>query len=162
MTFSPDDIDDLAAVLVDAVESNASVGFPAGLSVADAQAFWVDRLGDPQATVLMERDDAARVVGTVQLYRPATPNGRHRAEVAKLLVHRRARRQGIGARLMERAEAEARRQGLTLLFLDTETESSGDRLYRRLGWTEVGVIPGFAYRPDGALWPTTFFFKTLD
>jgi ribosomal protein S18 acetylase RimI-like enzyme len=155
------DLDDLAALLVDAVDSNASVGFPAGLSFGDARSWWQERLADPHATVLVERDGDGRVVGTVQLVRTATPNGRHRAEVAKLMVHRRARRQGAGERLMRQVEAEAVRLGLTLLFLDTETDSDGDRLYRRLGWEVAGVIPGFAYRPDGVLRPTTFLFRTL-
>jgi ribosomal protein S18 acetylase RimI-like enzyme len=155
------DLDDLAALLVDAVDSNASVGFPAGLSLGEARSWWQERLADERVTVLVERDAGGRVVGTVQLVRPATPNGRHRAEVAKLLVHRRARRRGIGERLMRQIEQEARQLALTLLFLDTETGSEGDRLYRRLGWEVAGVIPGFAYRPDGELRPTTFLFRQL-
>ena len=153
------DLDDLAALLVDAVDSNASVGFGAHLALDHARSWWQERLADERVTVLVERDTDGHVVGTVQLVRPATPNGRHRAEVAKLLVHRRARRQGIGERLLQRVDQEARQLGLTLLFLDTETESEGDRLYRRLGWEVAGVIPGFAYRPDGELRPTTFLFR---
>jgi GNAT superfamily N-acetyltransferase len=118
-------------------------------------------MADPLVTVLVECSADGRVVGTVQLVRPATPNGRHRAEVAKLLVHRRARRQGVGVRLMGRVEDEARRLGLLLLFLDTESDSDGDRLYRRLGWEVAGEIPAFAYRPDGVLRPTTFLYRRL-
>ena len=158
----PADVDGLAELLVDAVDSNASVGFPAGFSVEEARRFWQERLADPRTAVLVERDAEGRVVGTVQLVRSAMPNGRHRAEVAKLLVHRRARRRGLGERLMRRAEAEAAALGLTLLFLDTETDSDAERLYRRLGWEIGGVIPGFAYRPDGALRPTTFLYRRLE
>ena len=161
MTFTDADLDDLAEVLVDAVDSNASVGFPAGLSAAAAREWWVARVADPLVTVLVERSEQGRVVGTVQLVRPGTPNGRHRAEVAKLLVLRSAPRQGLGARLMARVEAEAVRLGLLLLFLDTESESDGERLYRRLGWAVAGVIPDFAYRPDGVLRPTTFLYRRL-
>jgi GNAT superfamily N-acetyltransferase len=156
------DLDDLAALLVDAVDSNASVGFAAALALDEARSWWVERLADEWVTVLVERDADGHVVGTVQLVRTATPNGRHRAEVAKLLVHRRARRRGIGERLMRQVEQEARQLTLTLLYLDTETGSDGDRLYRRLGWEVAGVIPGFAYRPDGELRPTTFLFRQLE
>lgn len=160
--MTPADLDDLAALLCDAVESNASIGFPAGFGLDEARAWWEARLAEPLASVYVERDLEGRVVGTVQLIRSPYPNGRHRAELAKLLVHRRARRQGVGERLMRRAEDEARLMGLKLLFLDTESGSEGDRLYRRLGWTVAGEIPEFAYRPDGVLRPTTFMFKPLD
>lgn len=120
-----------------------------------------DAAGDPATTLLVERDPDGRVVGTVQLVRSSYPNGRDRAEVAKLLVHRRARRRGLGEQLLRRAEAEGRAAGLKLLFLDTESGSEAARLYRRLGWTAAGEIPDFAYRPDGALRPTTFFYKRL-
>ena len=159
--MTPADLDDLAALLVDAVDSNASVGFAAGLGVAEARAWWEARLADAQTTVLVERGADGRIAGTVQLVRSAYPNGRHRGEVAKLLVLRSARRQGLGERLMTRVEEEARRAGLLLLFLDTESGSDGDRLYRRLGWRAAGEIPDFAYRPDGVLRPTTFLYKRL-
>ena len=144
--------------------SNASVGFGHDLTLAEARAWWEARLADPLVTLLVEREDGrvvGCVVGCVLLARAAAPNGRGRAEVAKLLVHSTFRRRGLGERLMRRVEDEARAAGLRLLFLDTETGSAGDRLYRRLGWIEVGTIPGFAYRPDGALRPSTFFYKEL-
>lgn len=159
--LSPSDYDDLAELLVDAVAAGASIGFMAGLSAAEARRWWEERLGSPSVTLLVERDAGGRIVGTVQLVRPGYPNGRHRSELAKLLVHSRARRRGLGERLMDRAEAVAREQGLLLLFLDTETGSGAERLYRRLGWEEAGRIPDFAYRPDRELRPSTFFYRRL-
>jgi ribosomal protein S18 acetylase RimI-like enzyme len=101
------------------------------------------------------------VVGTVQVVLAVPPNQPHRAEIAKLLVHRSARRRGIAQLLMERAEAEARAEGKTLLVLDTVTGDSAERLYERLGWTRVGVIPGYALYPDGRPCDTTVFWKAL-
>jgi ribosomal protein S18 acetylase RimI-like enzyme len=101
------------------------------------------------------------VVGTVQVVLALPPNQPHRAEIAKLLVHRSARRRGIAELLMERAEAEARVEGKTLLVLDTVTGDDAERLYERLGWTKVGVIPGYALYPDGRPCDTAVFWKTL-
>jgi GNAT superfamily N-acetyltransferase len=101
------------------------------------------------------------LVGTVQVVLALPPNQPHRAEIAKLLVHRSARRRGIAQLLMERAEAEARAEGKTLLVLDTVTGDSAERLYERLGWTRVGVIPGYALYPDGRPCDTTVFWKAL-
>lgn len=151
------DLDDLASLLVDAVAGNASVGFPADLGLADARAWW--ELGG--ARVLLVARDAGRLVGTAQLRFSAYPNGRHRAEVAKVMVHSSARRRGIASQLMAALEAEALAAGKTLLYLDTESGSPAGRLYRRLGWTAAGTIPDFAYRPDGELRPSTYFYKRL-
>lgn len=159
--LSPSDLDDLAELLVDAVATGASIGFMAGLAQAEARRWWVDRLASPGVTLIVERDAQGRIVGTVQLVRPTYPNGRHRSELAKLIVHSRARRRGVGERLMGRAEDVAREQGLLLLFLDTETDSGAERLYRRLGWEVAGMIPDFAYRPDRALRPSTFLYRRL-
>ena len=157
------DIDALADLLLDAVAGNASVGFPAELSRKDALSFWsesMESVGAGRLLLLVARVDG-RVVGTVQLGFARFPNGRHRAEVAKLLVNSSMRRQGLASELMNAAEAHARAASRTLLFLDTETGSPAERLYRKLGWTAAGVIPDFAYRPDGQLRPTTFFYKVL-
>jgi ribosomal protein S18 acetylase RimI-like enzyme len=97
----------------------------------------------------------------VQVVLAVPPNQPHRGEVAKLLVHRAARRQGIAERLMERAEAEARAEGKTLLVLDTVTGDPAERLYARLGWTRVGVIPDYALYPDGRPCATTVFWKRI-
>lgn len=155
------DIDDLAVLLVDAVESGACVGFLKGLALADARSFWKAGLNDACTWVARVRADS-RAVGVVQLRAPRLPNGGHRAEVQKLLVHRSARRAGLATALMEEVEQQASRAGRWLLQLDTETGSAAETLYLRLGWQVLGMIPGHAVRPDGVLVPTTFFFKRLD
>jgi GNAT superfamily N-acetyltransferase len=105
--------------------------------------------------------DDGRLVGTVQVILALPPNQPHRGEIAKLLVHRSARRRGIAQLLMEHAESEARAEGKTLLVLDTVTGDNAERLYARLGWTRVGVIPGYALYPDGRPCDTTVFWKAL-
>jgi GNAT superfamily N-acetyltransferase len=102
-----------------------------------------------------------RLVGTVQVILALPPNQLHRGEIAKLLVHRSARKRGIAQLLMEHAESEARAEGKTLLVLDTVTGDDAERLYTRLGWTTVGVIPGYALYPDGRPCDTTVFWKAL-
>ena len=151
------DLDDLAALLLDAVEGNASVGFGRELSREEARRWWETRSPD---VLLVARSDG-RIAGTGQLQFSSYPNGRHRAEVAKVLVHSASRRQGIATALMEALESEALRASKSLLVLDTESGSGAELLYRRLGWTEVGSIPAFARRADGELRPTTFFYKRL-
>ena len=101
------------------------------------------------------------LVGTVQVILALPPNQPHRGEIAKLLVHRSARRRGVARLLMERAEAEARAEGKSLLVLDTVTGDDAERLYARLGWTRVGVIPGYALYPDGRPCDTTVFWKEI-
>ncbi len=101
------------------------------------------------------------LVGTVQVLTAMPPNQPHRAEIAKLLVGRPARGRGVGARLMEAAEEAASRAGKTLLVLDTTTGGDGERLYARLGWTRVGIIPNYALMPDGTMSGTTVFWKKL-
>jgi GNAT superfamily N-acetyltransferase len=101
-------------------------------------------------------------VGTVQVVLALPPNQLHRGEIAKLLVHRSARGRGVAAALMHEAEAHARAEGKTLLVLDTCRGSVAERLYERLGWTKVGVVPGYALYPDGGICDTTFFWKALE
>lgn len=156
-------IRDLAAVLVDCVEGGASVSFMARFSQAEAEAFFsqcVDGVERGERMLLAAYLDG-RVVGTVQVITATPPNQPHRADVAKLLVHRSARGQGVAARLMEAAEREAKVSGKTLLVLDTVTGSAAERLYQRLGWTAVGVIPKYALLPDGRPCATTVFYKEL-
>jgi GNAT superfamily N-acetyltransferase len=154
---------ELAAILVDAVAHGASVNFMAGLSNEAARAFWRSQLpgiasGEKR---LFAGDDGNRLVATVLLTFAHQPNAPHRAEIGKMLVHSSARRQGIGRRLLTAAENAARDAGRTLLLLDTETGSVGERLYRSCGWTEVGRIPGHSFRPDGSLADASMFFKDL-
>jgi GNAT superfamily N-acetyltransferase len=153
----------LATVLVDAVSDGASVGFLDPFDAATAAAWWEGLAGAVAdgRLLLWAAHSGDRIVGTVQVRLERTPNGRHRAEVAKLLVHRSARRQGLGRQLLDVAERGAAEAGAGLLLLDTETGSEAERLYRGAGWTEVGVVPDYAADPAGVLRPTTFFYKSV-
>jgi GNAT superfamily N-acetyltransferase len=153
----------LGAVLVDCVEGGASVSFLWPMTAAKAEAFWrgvaASQERGERLVVVAEVDGA--VVGTVQVILQQPENQPHRADVAKMLVHRGARRRGVGAALLAAAEQAARAAGKTLLVLDTVTGSDGYRLYARQGWQRVGEIPDYALWPDGRPCPTTVFFKAL-
>ena len=156
-------IPELAAVLADCVAGGASVSFMDGFGLAEAAQFFKTVFesvakGD---TILLGARDGRRIVGTVQLGLDTPPNQPHRADVKKLLVHRSARGSGVGEALMREAETIARREGRTLLTLDTVTGEAGWRLYKRLGWEEVGVIPDYALYPNGHYCDTTVFFKKV-
>lgn len=156
-------IDALAEVLADCVAGGASVNFMAPFSHQQARAAFLAMAAevDLGRRTLLAAFDHGRVVGTVQVILAAPPNQQHRGEIAKLLVHRSARRRGIAQLLMDRAEADARAAGKTLLVLDTVTGDNAERLYGRLGWTRVGVIPGYALYPDGRRCDTTVFWKAI-
>ena len=158
-----DAIGDLAEVLVDAVEGGDSVSFMNGFGDDDARAFYESLLPELErgTRVLLAAYDDGVLVGTVQFVHAWPPNSQHRAEVAKLLVHRRARGSGVGRALMERLEEEARADGKTLLILDTVAGRAADRLYERLGWTRLGTVPDYARDPDGSFCDATFFYKHL-
>ncbi len=156
-------VDELAAVLADCVAGGASVNYMAPFShEAARQAFdgMITAVEQGRRLLLVAFLDGV-IVGSVQLVVALPPNQPHRAEIAKLLVSRAARRKGIARSLMERAETEARAVGKTLLVLDTVTGGDAERLYTRLGWTRVGVVPGFALFPDGRPCATTFFYKEI-
>ena len=158
-----DHLDALAAVLVDCVEGGASVSYMAPFTHDDARrAFegWADEAEHGRRLILAAFANG-ELVGTVQVILALPPNQPHRGEIAKLLVHRAARRRGLARLLMEHAEREARAEGKTLLVLDTVTGDPAERLYQRLGWSTVGVIPGYALYPDGRPCDTTVFFKVL-
>jgi GNAT superfamily N-acetyltransferase len=148
---------------MDCVEGGASVSFMHPLTRDRAEVFWRRVAEDVGAgtKALLVAEDASGICGTVQLLLHQPENQPHRADVAKMLVHRRARRQGLGAALMRAAEAMARDCGKTLLVLDTVTGGDADRLYERLGWVRVGDIPGFALFPRGGLCSTTVFYRDL-
>ena len=156
-------LDALASVLADCVAGGASVSYLAPFSQADARAEFVEFAAEVEhgRRLLLAAFAGGALVGTVQVILALPPNQPHRAEIAKLLVHRSARRRGIAQLLMEHAEAEARAEGKTLLVLDTVTGDSAERLYERRGWARVGVIPGYALYPDGRPCDTTVFWKTL-
>ena len=156
-------LDGLAAVLADCVAGGASVSYMDPFSHADARAAFDGFASEVDAgrRLLLAAFDGEAVVGTVQVLLSFPPNQPHRGEIAKLLVHRAARKRGIAQELMARAEGEARAEGKTLLVLDTVTGDPAERLYTRLGWTRVGVIPGYALYPDGRLCDTTVFWKAV-
>jgi ribosomal protein S18 acetylase RimI-like enzyme len=156
-------LDGLAAVLHDCVEGGASVRYMAPFTLEDARAAFeaVAEDVDRGRRVLLAAYADGDLVGTVQVVPAAQPNSPQRGEIVQLLVHRSARRRGIAAQLMDAAEAEARAEGRTLLVLDTVTGDAAERLYERLGWTKVGVIPNYALYPDGRPCDTTVFFKQL-
>jgi GNAT superfamily N-acetyltransferase len=161
----PDDeaLAQLTDVLIDCVEGGASVSFMAPLDRAHAMIFWCKAAREAEAgrRVLLVARDAQGICGTVQLMLDLPDNQPHRADVAKMLVHRRARRQGVGAALMRAAEAAARTRGRDLLVLDTVTKSDAARLYERLGWIRVGDIPRYALWPRGGFVGTTFYYRDL-
>lgn len=156
-------LDGLAAVLVDCVEGGASVGYMAPFSHEEARRVYETYAEDVEhgRRLLLAAFVGGTLVGTVQVVFAPHPNQPHRADIARMLVHRSARRRGIGQRLMEHAEQEALAEGKTLLVLDTVTGDDAERLYDRLGWTRVGVIPGYALYPDGRPCDTTVFWKAL-
>lgn len=153
----------LADVLADCVEGGASVSFMAPFPKSDAVAFFEKLLPEIERNdrILLAAFADSKLVGTVQVVTATPPNQPHRADVAKMLVHRTARRQGVANRLMLAVEEQARAAGKTLLVLDTVTGDNAERLYERLGWNKVGVIPNYALYPDGRWCDTTVFYKQL-
>ncbi len=158
-----DQLDALAAVLHDCVAGGASVSYMEPFSQDDARSAFEGFVAEAEQgrRLILAAFAAGRLVGTVQVILALPPNQPHRGEIAKLLVHRSARGRGIAQQLMERAEAEARAEGKSLLVLDAVTGGDAARLYERLGWTTVGVIPGYALYPDGRPCDTTYFWKAL-
>jgi ribosomal protein S18 acetylase RimI-like enzyme len=156
------DLHALAALLVDAVDSGAAVSF-LSLTQAEAEDWWRRQLSAPDsAAIFLVARDAEGIAGSVQVHPSWAPNQPHHADVAKLIVHRRARRRGLGGELMAAVEREATAAGFRLLVLDSKRGDAGERLYRRLGWTVVGTIPRFALDTDGrTLHDTVVFYKEL-
>jgi GNAT superfamily N-acetyltransferase len=156
------EIQELSDVLIDCVEGGASVSFMLPIERARAEAFWRGVAADVVrgGRILLVAEQAGQIIGTVQIIFAQAENQPHRADIAKMLVHRRGRRLGAGAALLAAAESASLRAGKTLLVLDT---ASGDaeRLYAKLGWQRCGVIPGYALLPGGGLCDTTFFYRAL-
>lgn len=153
----------LAETLADCVAGGASVGFMWPFSVEDAHHWWggvIESVAKGN-TVLFGGYVDGRLFGTAQLGLDGPCNQRHRGDVKKVLVHRRARGRGLASSLMRALEEEAKRRGLSLLTLDTGTGSAGERLYARLGFNRVGVIPNYALMPDGGPCDTTVFWKAV-
>jgi ribosomal protein S18 acetylase RimI-like enzyme len=157
------DVAGLASVLIDCVEGGASVSFMHPLSRERAEAFWrglAPSIARGERALWIARDASREIVGTVQLALAQPENQPHRADVAKLLVHRCAREHGVGEALMRAAQDGARAAGKKLLVLDTASDSA-ERLYQRLGWELAGRVPDYALLPRGGLCATSFYFKRL-
>src|ERR1700761_5312189 len=157
------DIQQLSDVLIDCVEGGASVSFMLPIARTTAVTFWqgvASQVTRGERILVVAEETGGGIVGTVQVIFAQAENQPHRADVAKMLVHRRARRHGVGAALLAAAENAAREAGKSLLVLDT---ASGDaeRLYARLGWLRCGVIPNYALLPGGGFCDTTFFYRAL-
>ena len=154
----------LAELLKDCVDGGASVSFMHPMTVEKALRFWrsvAEGVARGERALLVAENGDGRIVGTVQLILAQPENQPHRADVAKMLVHRGARRRGVAGRLMERVETVARDEGKTLLVLDTVSGSDAERVYLRAGWERVGEIPDYALMPDGPFCPTTIFYKAI-
>ncbi|MEM5339064.1 GNAT family N-acetyltransferase [Paraburkholderia azotifigens] len=157
-------IDGLADVLIDCVAGGASVSFMWPLERTRAVAFWqtvASAVKRGERALLVAEDADGCIAGTVQLVLAQPDNQPHRADVAKMLVHRRARRRGVAQQLMAAADAVARDEGKTVLVLDTVTGGDAERLYARAGWQRVGAVPDYALMPDGSFCGTTFYYKHL-
>jgi GNAT superfamily N-acetyltransferase len=154
---------ELTGILLDCVDGGASVSFMAGMTSAQANAFWrrVIKGVDSGGRILLAAEIDGKLVGTVQAVASGIPNQPHRSDLSKMLVHRAARGRGVGAAMLAAAEAASLEAGWWLMVLDTVVESSGDRLYAKGGWKPVGVVPDFALWPDGRLCATRYFFKDL-
>ncbi len=157
------EIEGLSDVLIDCVEGGASVSFMLPMSRAKADAFWrstAASVARGERVVLAAEDAAGTIVGTAQVILAQPENQPHRGDLAKILVHRRTRRRGVGAALLVAAERSALSAGKTLLVLDTASDDA-ERLYARQGWQRCGEIPNYALWPDGRPCATTFFYKFL-
>ena len=156
-------LDGLCDVLMDCVDGGASVNFLWPMTRAKAERFWngvAEGLRHADRVVIVAEDPEGRIVGTVQAVWAPQENAPHRADVAKMLVHRRARRLGVGAAVLAEAERAALEAGRTLLVLDTASPDA-ERLYERGGWQRVGAIPRYALMPDGAFCSSAVYFKNL-
>ncbi len=160
--FDPARCNALAGLLCDAVASGASIGFLADLDLEAARRYWASLSETLEQDVLLwVAEEQGALLGSVQLGLCHKPNGRHRAEVQKLMVDRAARGRGIGAALLAAAESAAQQDRRHLLVLDTEAGSAAERLYQRHGWQIAGSIPDFACSPGGGLRPTVIYWKRL-
>ena len=157
-------VDALADVLIDCVEGGASVGYMLPLSREKALGFWrgvAEGVARNERVLLIAENRAGEILGTVQLIVAQPDNQPHRADVGKMLVCRKARRQGIAQRLMAAVEDVARDEGKSVLVLDTVTGGAAEGLYEKAGWQRVGVVPKYALMPDGEFCATTIYYRHL-
>ncbi|MFF2529881.1 GNAT family N-acetyltransferase [Brevibacillus sp. DP1.3A] len=158
--FSEEELRQLSQLLVDVVEDGASLGFLPPMQLEEARVYWTSVPNEHVKIWVAVQEDV--IVGAIQLHLVSRPNGLHRAEIAKLMVHPRAQRQGIGRGLMLLAEARALAENRSLLVLDTRAGDPSNQLYQSMGYQEAGRIPGFARAADGSLHDTVLYFKTLE
>jgi GNAT superfamily N-acetyltransferase len=158
------ELSQLSSLLIDAVESGASIGFMPPVGAAEARDYWRGVIASirDSSRVLLAAVEADLIQGSVQLALETRPNGNHRAEVMKLFVHRRARRRGLARALMAAAEATAHKLGRTLLIMDTRKGGEAEKLCESLGYVRFGEVPGYARSVDGTLHTTAFFYRLLD
>jgi ribosomal protein S18 acetylase RimI-like enzyme len=157
--LAPNELEQLTDLLIATVEDGASVGFIPPLSRDEARAYWEGVLGP--GVILLVAEESGRIAGTVQLQLAMKLNGRHRAEIARLMVHPGFRRRGIGRLLMEQAEAAAIAADRTLIVLDTREGDPSNALYLSLGYIEAGRIPHYALSASGTLDATVIYYKEL-
>ena len=161
-SVDPAELQGLADVLIDCVQGGASVSFMWPMTLEKAEKFWsgaLDSARRGEREVIVAEDEHG-IVGTVQVVWAQPENQPHRADIAKMLVHRRARRRGVGALLLQAAEHAASAKRKTVLVLDTASHEAA-RLYARAGWQRCGTIPNYALMPDGAFCDTVVFYKLL-
>jgi len=162
-TLSTREFGGLCDVLIDCVDGGASVSFMQPMTLSKAAEFWRDvaaSMARGERALVIAKDRDGVILGTAQAVWATAENQPHRADVVKMLVHRRARRLGVGAAVLDAAENAARESGRTLLVLDTASDAA-ERLYERAGWRRVGTIPDYALMPDGALCATVVYYKRL-
>jgi len=162
-SIGPRELAGLCDVLIDCVEGGASVSFMWPMTRAKAENFWravAEGLQHGDRALVIAEDDSGAILGTAQAIWASPENQPHRADIAKMLVHRRARRSGVGAAVLAAAEQAARDAGRTLLVLDTAS-AEAERLYERGGWQRVGTVPRYALMPDGPFCSTVIFYKDL-
>jgi GNAT superfamily N-acetyltransferase len=159
-TYTEGDTAALVDLIYDAIHANNSVGFLLTTSKSELHEFWEQELHDAANTFVIARANGV-IVGVVIVTRETRPNGRHRAELRKLIVHSDYQQKGIGRGLEQRASDFAQREGITLLYLDSATDFLIERVYEAWGWQKAGSIPDYSSKPDGTLEPTTYFYKLL-
>jgi acetyltransferase len=168
VSFAPQqaarEIGQLADLLMDAVEAGASIGFMPPLSMEQALAYWRNVIAEMRTgqRLLLVSIEGGLIQGSVQIHLEPRPNGNHRAEVAKLFVHRRARRRGLAKALMLEVESTARTLGRTLLLMDTRKGGEAEKMCQSLGYVKCGEIPKYARSADGNLDPSVFYYCQLD
>ncbi|MCA1029770.1 GNAT family N-acetyltransferase [Bacillus timonensis] len=153
-------LNELSDLLVQVVVNGASIGFLPHLLKSDAKTYWQTVLAPD--VLLFVATYQQKIVGSIQLHLSSKPNGKHRAEIAKLMTHPQFRRHGIGRKLMDMAEESARKEGRTLIVLDTREGDPSNHLYRNLGYIQAGRIPQYATSANGERHATIFYYKLID